>query len=90
MKQESSTTRYRAYWRHCLRVTVLLLLVWGVVTFGVGYYARELNAVIFLGFPLGFYMSGQGSLLMYALIVGIYAVYMDRLDRRYGVAEGSE
>ena len=59
-----------------------------VATFIEGWFARELNAVTFLGFPLGFYMSAQGSLIIYVVIIGIYALYMKKLDKEYDVDEG--
>jgi len=51
------------------------------------YFAPELNHVQFLGFPFGFYMSAQGSLVIYVLIIAFYAWRMNRLDRTYGVHE---
>ena len=44
----------------------------------------------FLGFPLGFYMSAQGSLIIYVVIIGVYAWYMNKLEVEYGVDEGDE
>jgi putative solute:sodium symporter small subunit len=35
-------------------------------------------------------MSAQGSLIVYVVIIGIYAWYMNNLDRRYGVHEGED
>ena len=64
--------------------------MWFVVTFVEAWFARELNQVSFFGFPLGFYMSAQGSLAIYVAIIWIYAIYMNKLDRRYGVEEGEE
>jgi putative solute:sodium symporter small subunit len=84
------TARHREYWRKNLVITAILLVVWFVVTFVEGWYARELNDVSFLGFPLGFYMSAQGSLIVYVVLIGIYAWYMNRLDREYNVHEGEE
>ncbi len=82
------TDRHREYWRKNLRMTALLLAIWFLVTYVVSYFARELNEFTVLGFPLGFYMGAQGSLLVYVLIIGFYARYMNRLDHRYGVHEG--
>ena len=79
--------RQRAYWRSNLLLTFCLLLIWFGVTFVIGYYANEFNTISFLGFPLGFYMFAQGSLVVYLLIIVVYVVVMNRLDRRYGVAE---
>lgn len=75
----------REYWRKNLHATLGLLLLWFVVTFVASYFARELNAVVIFGFPLGFYMGAQGALLVYMLIVVFYAWYMKRLDRQYGM-----
>ena len=84
------SARHEEYWRRNLKVTAILMLIWFVATFVVGWYARELNAVTFLGFPLGFYMAAQGSLIIYVLIIWYYARYMNRLDVEYNVDEGDE
>jgi putative solute:sodium symporter small subunit len=84
------TERHKEYWHKNLVITAILLLVWFIVTFVEGWYARELNGVTFLGFPLGFYMSAQGSLVIYVVIIGIYAMYMNKLDKEYDVHEGED
>jgi len=82
------TEKHNEYWRKNLVITAVLLAVWFLVTFVEAWYARELNGITFFGFPLGFYMSAQGSLAIYVVIIGVYAVYMKKLDREYGVDEG--
>ena len=82
--------KHHQYWRRNLALTAVLLFIWFVVTFVEGWYARELNALSFLGFPLGFYMSAQGSLVVYVVLIWIYARYMDKLDIEYGVQEGED
>ncbi|MEO8143819.1 MAG: DUF4212 domain-containing protein [Betaproteobacteria bacterium] len=84
------TARHKEYWHKNLVVTAVLLLIWFVATFVEGWYARELNGVTFLGFPLGFYMSAQGSLIIYVAIIGFYALYMNKLDKEYDVHEGED
>ncbi|WP_338022662.1 DUF4212 domain-containing protein [Azospira restricta] len=71
-------------------MTGILLFIWFVVTFVASFYARELNSVVILGFPLGFYMGAQGSLVVYVLIIWYYARYMNKLDQEYGVHEGED
>lgn len=83
----SQSDNLREYWRKNLRMTAILLLIWLVSTFAVIYFVRELNAFTFLGFPLGFYMTAQGTLAIYVVLVWFYARYMNRLDRKHGVAE---
>ena len=81
------TERHRRYWRKTLAVTCGLLLVWYAVTFGVGYFARSLN-FRFFGWPFSFWVGAQGALLVYGLIIGFYAWYMNRLDVEHDVQEG--
>ena len=82
------TDKHREYWRRNLVITTILMIVWFIATFVEGWYARELNSISFMGFPLGFYMSAQGSLAIYVIIIGVYAWYMTKLDKEYGVDEG--
>lgn len=86
----SPNEKHAEYWRKNMLVTGVLLFVWFLVTFVVPFYARELNAFVFFGFPLGFYMGAQGSLIVYLLIIWYYARYMNRLDQHYGGREAEE
>ncbi len=78
------------YWRKNLRMTALLLSIWFVATFVVIYFARELATINFFGWPFSFYMAAQGSLIIYVLIIGFYAMYMKKLDIEHGVDEGEQ
>jgi putative solute:sodium symporter small subunit len=82
------TARHHEYWRKNLVITAVLLAIWFVVTFVEAWFARELNGITFFGFPLGFYMSAQGSLAIYVIIIGVYAYLMGKLDKEYNVDEG--
>ncbi|MCS6786019.1 MAG: DUF4212 domain-containing protein [Thiobacillaceae bacterium] len=84
------TEQHREYWRKNLGLTAVLLAIWFVVTYVVSYFARELNEIVILGFPLAFYMGAQGALIVYVLIIWYYARRMNRLDQEYGVHEGEE
>lgn len=76
----------RGYWRANLRVMAVLLAIWFTVSYGLGVLLVEpLNSIRIGGFPLGFWFSQQGSIYVFVLLVVFYAVWMDRLDRRYGV-----
>jgi putative solute:sodium symporter small subunit len=78
--------RHHHYWRKNLRITAILLGIWFVVTYVVGYFARDLNFTFF-GWPFSFWVASQGSLIVYVLIIWYYARYMNRLDQEHGVAE---
>ena len=84
------TEKQLEYWRKNLWITGILLFIWFVVTFVMGYYARELNQINFFGWPLAFYMSAQGSLIIYVILIWYYARYMNNLDRVYDVEESED
>jgi len=84
-----ATARRQEYWRRNLRITAVLLSIWFVVTFVVGYFARELS-FNFFGWPFSFWMGAQGALVIYCLIIWFYARYMNNLDREYDVQEEEE
>lgn len=68
-----------AYWRRTRRLTVGLLLAWGVVAFAPVFFAQELSGEL-LGWPLGFWLASQGALLGFCAIVILYARWMNRLE----------
>lgn len=81
-----TTPNQRAYWRRTLRLTAGLMVVWFVVTFGVAFFARELS-FNFFGWPFSFWVGAQGSLIVYVLLVAVYARAMARLDEAHGMGE---
>jgi putative solute:sodium symporter small subunit len=85
----AQTELLRRYWQKNLVITAALLTVWFVVTFVVSFFARELSFAFF-GWPFSFWMAAQGALMVYVLIVGGYAWYMNRADIAHGVAEAQE
>lgn len=82
--------RHKEYWRRNMNITMVLAAIWFVSTFGISYFARELATISFFGWPLSFYMSAQGTLVIYLVIIGYYAIKMRKLDLEYDVAEGEE
>ena len=82
--------KHLEYWRRNLVLTTVLLIIWFVVTFVMAYFAIPLAKINFFGWPLSFYMAAQGSLIVYVVLIWIYARYMNKLDIEYGVNEGED
>ncbi len=75
-----------AYWRENLRLVLILLSVWLVVGYGCSiFFIEPLNQIKVGNVGLGFWFAQQGSILVFVVLVLIYAICMDRLDRKYGV-----
>ncbi len=80
--------RHRQYWRANIRLIVVLLTVWAAVSFGCSIlFVEQLNAFTIGQLPLGFWFAQQGAIYVFVILVFVYAWSMDRLDRKFGVAE---
>lgn len=77
----------RRFWLKTMSATLLLLGIWFLVTFVASFAARSLDHWTVLGLPLGYLIAAQGALIIYLLLIGIYAYWMNRLDREFGVDE---
>ena len=76
------------YWRYNVRLTTILLVIWFVVTYIIsGLMAGWLNQFTFLGFPMGYYMAAQGSLVIFVVEIAVYAYLMNKKDAEYGIRE---
>ena len=84
-----SDSRRQEYWSRNLRITAILLALWFVVTYVIGWSARDLS-FNFFGWPFAFWVAAQGALVVYVWIIWYYASYMNRLDKEFGVDEGDD
>ncbi len=75
------------FWLKTMLATLLLLGIWFLVTFVASFAVRSLDQWTLLGLPLGYMIGAQGALMVYLLLIGIYAHWMNRLDRDFGVDE---
>jgi putative solute:sodium symporter small subunit len=86
MQQKNSD---EVHWMRTRNLMLLHLVVWFIFGYVVHMFVRTLNqfTVPVLEFPLGFYMAAQGSLIVFVVMLFIFAKQQDRIDRQHGVAE---
>jgi len=77
------------HWRKTTRLMLTHLAVWFFFGYVIHMFVVPLNKIIIpvLGFPLGFYMAAQGSLIVFVVMLFMFARQQDRIDREHGVAE---
>ena len=84
MTQENRT----AYWSANLRLLLVLLAIWFVVSYGCGIILADvLNTISLGGYKLGFWFAQQGSMYTFLVLIFVYAIRMGQLDRKYDVHE---
>lgn len=88
MSRDENRAVLRAYWRKNLRFTLSLLAIWVVAGYVLAILlAPVLNRVTFLGGPLGFWFAQNGAIYTFWILILVYAVGMNRLDREFDVEE---
>ena len=75
------------HWAKTKRLTIITLIIWFIFSFGVHWFADSLNSFTFIGFPLGFYMAAQGSLVVFVVLIFWLARSQNKIDEEFGVAE---
>ena len=81
--KETPDSESNRYWRSNLRVLARLLPIWAVAGFGLGIvFVEPLNALRIGGFPLGFWFAQQGAIWIFVVLILVYALWMDRIERR--------
>ncbi|MEL6182322.1 MAG: DUF4212 domain-containing protein [Myxococcota bacterium] len=88
--KESTSSNAKAYWQTNMKLVAGLLAIWFLVSYGCGIlFVQQLNAVKlpFTEFPLGFWFAQQGAIYVFVILIWVYALAMDRIERHYGVAE---
>lgn len=77
-----------AYWKATLGLIRNVLIVWFIVSYGLGILlAPALNNIMLGGYPLGFWFSQQGSIYVFVALIFIYANLMNKIDEKFDVHE---
>lgn len=83
-----STGNAADYWKANLRLLLLCLIIWFVVSYGCGILLVDvLNTISLGGYPLGFWFAQQGSIYTFVALIFFYASRMNKLDRKFDVHE---
>ena len=79
----------QAHWHRTTRLMLVHLFIWFFFGYIIHMFVNVLNqfTIPILKFPLGFYMAAQGSLIVFVVMLFVFAWQQDRIDRQHGVAE---
>jgi putative solute:sodium symporter small subunit len=86
MPEISQDARVR-HWTRTRNLTMWILVLWFIFSFVIPWFAKDLNVFSFLGFPLGYYMIVQGSLIAFVVLIFFQNWKQDQIDDEAGVGE---
>ena len=71
-----------AYWKANIKLVFSLLCIWFLISFGGGIlFVDFLDGIRFGGFKLGFWFAQQGSIYVFVILIAVYVLVMNRLDK---------
>jgi len=78
----------KKYWRENVKLLSILLVIWFAVSFGAGViFVDALNVIRIGGFKLGFWFAQQGSIVVFVILIFVYAARMRVIEKRFGVSD---
>ncbi|MGS2724883.1 DUF4212 domain-containing protein [Porticoccus sp. GXU_MW_L64] len=86
-----TSEKSKAYWKENLRLMLILLAIWFVVSYGFGIlFVDALNTIPLGGFKLGFWFAQQGSMYVFVALIFVYIRAMKKLDHKYDLHEDDD
>jgi putative solute:sodium symporter small subunit len=82
-----NSSNEEAHWDKTRGLMFTMLGLWVFFGYIVHFFVSALNNIVILGFPLGFYMAAQGSLIAFVIMLFWFARRQDSIDREFGFAE---
>lgn len=89
MAQPDDQANQERHWKRTTNLMLTHLGIWLLFGYIVHMFVVPLNKITIpiLGFPLGFYMAAQGSLIVFVAMLFVFAKQQDKIDRDHGYAE---
>ena len=82
-----SADQKEVHWNRTRNLMIVHIVIWFIFSFVVHWFANELNKFSLFGFPLGFYMAAQGSLIVFVVQLFLFARQQHKIDVECGMAE---
>jgi putative solute:sodium symporter small subunit len=83
----SDEDRKTRHWAKTRNLTIVILILWAIFSFVLPWNAHDLNSMRFMGFPLGFYFTAQGSLIAFVVLIWVQNMLQDKIDDEFGMHE---
>jgi putative solute:sodium symporter small subunit len=87
MAQKLTQEQMASYWKRTSTLMWTILALWFFFSFAVHFFAPALNKIHILGFPMGYYMAAQGSLIAFVALCIWNTKAQNRIDEEFGVSD---
>lgn len=76
-----------SYWNKTKSLMFVMLGLWVFFGYVIHMFVEQLNTIVIFGFPLGFYMAAQGSLIAFVVMLFWFARRQNAIDEEHSVNE---
>ena len=76
-----------AYWAKTKSHMIVTLVLWFFFSLVIFMFGSEMNTMSVLGYPLAYYMTAQGSLLAFVVMLFWCTGKQESIDEEFGYAE---
>ena len=76
-----------SHWQKTKAHMFITLVIWFFFSTVIFMFGAEINSASFLGYPLAYYMTAQGSLLAFVLLIFWFAGRQEKIDDECGFGE---
>ena len=83
----TAATSKEEHWRRTKNLMFVHIVIWFIFSYVVHWIAPALNKMNFMGWPLGFYMAAQGSLIVFVIQLFVFSWQQNKIDVECGMAE---
>ena len=78
------------HWEKSKNHMMITLVIWFFFSTVIFMFGAEINSMSFLGYPLAYYMTAQGSLLAFVILLFWTANKQEKIDEEHGYNEREE
>lgn len=83
---DQATADPKGYWRATIRLTLVLLSIWFLVSYGAGILFRDfLDQFKLGGAPLGFWFAQNGAIYVFVILIFVYCRKMRQYEKKFGI-----
>jgi putative solute:sodium symporter small subunit len=87
MAQKLTTEQMASYWKRTSTLMWTILGLWFFFGFVIHFFAPSLNKIQIFGFPMGYYMAAQGSLIAFVVLCVWNTRAQNQIDEEFGVSD---
>ena len=78
------------HWGKTKNLMIITLIIWFIFSILIFVFGEEMNTVSFLGYPLAYYMSAQGSIVIFVVLIFWFANRQEKIDEEFGFSSGED